>query len=263
MRSVARVIADVDGNGVTRIFDLVESAPIGFRMTRDALYLVGTAQGMLGADDISIDLIVREGATLCVRSAAATIAYASVGARLSIRCHVEQGAHLDWYPEPIIATHRCRAQVVAEVSIDRGGSLRWTEECLLGRSDESPGDLDLGLRIDYDGYALLRHQLAVGPSVLSWNGPAGVGGRRCVSYRVIVDAEEIDVTKKGREVQRERQHDGSSVSDALQDAQWAVLDLDGPGTAVVAVADDLVDLRRQMQCAEAVLRTRDLPLKGI
>jgi urease accessory protein len=229
MRASARLVVEADPLGKTRIIELTASAPLGMRMTRDALYLIGTAQGLVGDDDLELEITVRRGATLHVRSVAATIAYASNNAHLRITCFVETGGHLGWRPEPIIATHRCRVRVSSHIYLTKGATLEWNEECLLGRCNEEPGDLDLVCNIDYDHQPLLRHQLRIGSEAGGWDGPAGIGGYRAVGYCAFV----------GEDLETEARHGKG----------WAACNLDGPGFVISALATNLLDLREQMEQA--------------
>jgi urease accessory protein len=230
MRAHARVVAEADPRRPYRLVEMTDSAPIGLRWTRDAIYLVGTAQSLLAEDELLLEVVVRKGATLCLRSAAASIAYASSNARLTVSCSVESGGVLDWQPEPLIATHRCNATVRAEIALANGAGLRWNEEVILGRYEEPAGDLDLTVSVDHDGGPLLRHQLLVGSAAPGWNGPATLAGHRAVGYRVIA---------------------GTCARPAAASGEgWAVLELDGPGAVITVVAHDQAELRRRLTLAE-------------
>ena len=229
MRSSARIVAVADLRGTTRFTELRGAAPLALRVTRDALYLVSTAQSLLGDDEVDLEILVGKGATLRVRSAAAMIAYASKGARFSITAEVEESGLLDWRPEPIIATGRCETSIDAKISLQAGAALSWHEECLLGRFGEQPGELELGLFIDHDDAPLLRQQLRVGPRAQGWNGPAVLGCERALGYRVLAGS-----------WPRPRAAVGEG---------WGVLELDGPGTVISALASDLPELRRRIAAA--------------
>ena len=212
-------------------------APIGLRPTRDALYLVGTAQGLVGDDQLELDVLVKRGAELRVRSAAATIAYASNGAMLHYRCRVEQGATLDWRPEPVIATKRCSVTVRSTVSIESGGTVRWREEAILGRRGEGPGNLDLSLVVDHHRTPLVRHQLIAGSRLPGWDGPSGIGRHRFAGYELFVGEEIAPVNGTGPGWCRFTVGENAVVSNAL--------------------ADDFEELRRRLK--QASLGSCDAP----
>jgi len=224
-------VAEADDRGSCRIVEMAATAPLGLRETRDAVYLVGTAQGLVGDDDLELEVVVGPGATLRIRSAAATIAYSSRSARLALRCSVGAEGVLDWCPEPVIATRGCRTTISARIELDRDAGLSWTEECVLGRIGEPPGDLELSIAVDYAGRALLRHQLLVGSASPGWDGPAHLGTNRAVGYRVVAGSLESSLSGTGN--------------------GWAALELDGPGVVLSAVAIDHLALRRAMTEATA------------
>ena len=68
MRAVARVVAEPDGRGGTRLARLRSQAPLILRGTPESVYLVGGAGGPLGGDDLTIEIDVRPGAELTVRA---------------------------------------------------------------------------------------------------------------------------------------------------------------------------------------------------
>lgn len=236
MQARARIVAETDSTGSTRLVDMRDAAPIGLRWTRDAVYLVSTAQGLVGDDDLELEITVRPGATLHIRSAAATLAYASSGARLSIRASVGSGGTLNWRPEPLIATRYCDLTVNAEITLAGDASLDWTEECLLGRFGEEPGNLNVSISIDRAGRPLLRHQLLVGAASPSWDGPAVLGGARAVGYRIAV---------------------GGASRATGSGSDWAVMRLDDDSHVITGLAQDYASLRRAM--TEAQLDHRDEP----
>ena len=152
------------------------------------MFLVGTAASPVGGDEIEIRVTVGPGAHLVVRSAASTIAWASGGARLHLEVEVGAGGCLDWALQPLVASASCQYTQEAAVSLAPGAELRWAEEVVLGRHNEEPGDLDLRLDVDWDGLAVLRHRLAVGPAAPGWDGPAVLGGARAVATHLVAGA---------------------------------------------------------------------------
>lgn len=213
----------VDGRG--RMRRVVSAPPITFRRAADAVYLVGTAAGPLGDDDLAIRVEICDQGSLKVRSAAATVVYAGTGSRQKIEISLGHGAILDWHPEPVIATAGCHHLQDVRISLAAGARLDWTEELVLGRHGEMPGKIDLCLRVDLADRPLLRHHLAVGAP--GWEGPAVLGDERAVGLRLVIDsAEPPHTSTNGR--------------------GWAWLDLDSPGRLLVAHGADLAELRRRM-----------------
>jgi urease accessory protein len=105
------------------------------------------------------------------------------------------------------------------LSLDSTATLDWTDEVILGRHGEPPGELDLHLDVTIDGAPLLRHQLRIGPDHAGWDGPAVLGANRCIGLRLTT----------GR---------------PPHDRGW--MQLEGPGYLKVAVASDQIELRRSL-----------------
>ena len=180
MRATARLVAGCDGAGRTRLTELYGEAPLLPRLTGPGeVHLVGGAAGPLGGDELSLEVAVCAGASLTVRSVAATVALPGPGwSRLSVSVRVEAGGRLDWLPEPLIAAARCRHITVSTVDLAAGAVLVWREELVCGRYGEEPGDARLSTSVRLDGRPLYAGDLAVGPSAPSWSGPAVLGGAR-------------------------------------------------------------------------------------
>jgi urease accessory protein len=231
MHARARIVAEVDGRGGTRLAVLRGQAPLLLRRTgrdRDAtVHLVGGAAGPLGGDDLRLDIEVGPGARLSVRSVAASLALpgAKGGAsRLHVRAAVAAGAVLHWHPEPLIAAAGCDHDAVTEVHVADGGALSWRDDVVCGRHGEAPGDVRVTTTIRYGDRPLHRHDLALGPAAPGWSGAAVLGGRRAIGSLVAVDPAWADV--------------GPPAARVLgPDA--ALMPLAGPGFLATVVAPDI------------------------
>lgn len=221
----ARACLSVRPDG--RLGRVVSAPPLTFRSTGDTVHLVGTAAGPLGDDVLGLTVDVAAGATLRLRSAAATILYSGPGTSLSVDVAAGAGAHVDWRPEPTIATAGCHHRQATRVTVDATASVDWTEELVLGRHGEGPGYLDVRLDVDHGGRPLLRHQLIVGAP--GWEGPSGLGGHRAVGVRLLAGP--------ARPV---------NLPDPCCGPGWAGCELDGPGVLLLAVGRDLLELRDRM-----------------
>lgn len=231
MRAVARVVAEADGRGGTRLATLRSEAPLVLRATPGAVYLVGGAAGPLAGDDLAIEIAVGPAARLTVRSAAASVAlpgHPPGPSRLTVRATVASGGELRWLPEPVVAARGCDHRMGAMVDVAAGGRLEWREELVLGRHGEAPGSVASRLRVDLDGHPLLRHELALGPRHPHSLGPAVVGPARAIGSVLLIDPDWCD---------------GPPPASVLGPSA-AVLALDGPAVQVVALADDALALRR-------------------
>jgi len=186
----ARLVAE-RRDGRTRCSVLRSQPPLTMRPTAEALYLVGTAAGPLGGDDLRLHVTVSPGAELTVRSVAATTLLPGAhGGRSSARVDVAVGAggSLRWQPRPVIVT--AGADHVATTTIDLAGGARlwWREEVVLGRHREAPGSLLQRLRVNVAARPLLRNDLALGPRWPGSLGPAGTAGARAVGMILAVGA---------------------------------------------------------------------------
>jgi urease accessory protein len=186
MRASARIVAESDGRGGTRLAVLRGESPLLLRRTGGrgsgpgvTVHLVGGAAGPLRGDDLRLDVEVGAGAWLDVRSVAASLALpGSAGpppSRLEIRATVATGAVLRWQPEPLIAAAGCDHVAVTDLRVDAGGTLVWRDDLVCGRHGEPAGDVRIDTAVRYAGRMLYRHELAVGPRAPGWSGPAVLG----------------------------------------------------------------------------------------
>ena len=230
------------GYRLTRVRDC---PPVAFRATPDAVYLVGTAACPVGDDQVQVDVRVQAGATLAVRSAASTIAWASTGSSIDVDVSVEAGGSLDWRLQPLIASAKCHLTQRARVRLGAGARLRWAEEIVLGRHSEGPGWLDLRLDVDIDEVPLLRHQLELGPGSPGWDGPAVLGANRAIGFVLFAGTDAHSAGTGAQLAGAGAQLAGNGVHPATQTAGpgWAVMPLEGDGTLVTAVGRDLLDVR--------------------
>lgn len=229
LRAVVTIVAELDGRGATRFAVLRGAAPVSLRPTPDGLYLVGSAAGPLGGDVVRIDVEVRTGAALTVRTAAAGLALPGrdgAPSAVTVTASVGPGACLRWLPEPLVAVAGCRHTAVAAVRLADGAALEWRDELVLGRHDEPPGDVVTRVAVDVAGRPLVRHELRAGPSAPGWDGPGALG--RCRAAGSLLQA------GPGH---------GAATTAVLSPAA-AILALEGPGTLTTATAPDAPTLRR-------------------
>ncbi len=163
MEAQAHVIVEADGARL-RYRTLRSDPPLLLRPTADALYLVGGSAGPLGGDALALHVTVREGAQLTIRSAAATCLLPRNGERSTLEIHVcvEDGATLDWRPEPTISIAGSDHRQRTDIELHGTAQLRWMEHLVLGRWSEPSGQLSSSLRIERDGAALSHQDLEIG-----------------------------------------------------------------------------------------------------
>ncbi len=233
MRALARIVAEADGRGGTRLARLRGEPPLQLRHTPDGsgaatVHLIGSAAGPLGGDDLRIEIEVGAGAVLCVRTVAASIALPGrdgARSRVSVTAAVAGGGELRWLPEQLVAAAGCRHLAVSTVELADGARLLWREEVVCGRHGEQPGDAVISTSVSYGGAPLLRQSLTIGPGTPGWDGPAVLGGARATGSLLRVDP--------GAEPGRPQVLGPTAVR----------MPLSGPATLVSATADDAHQLR--------------------
>lgn len=173
--------------GTTRCSRLVSSPPLSLRSTPEGLFLVGSGAGPIGGDELSLDATVGPGASITLRSAAASMVLPGpAGAPSTMTVRATVAGSLSWRPEPTVLVAGCDHRATASISLAPGGRLRWREEVVLGRHDEPSGSLLQRVHIDVDGDPLLRNELPVGPRWAGSAGPAGLDGAGAVGSLVVV-----------------------------------------------------------------------------
>lgn len=232
------------GRGV-RIHEMTETAPLAWRRTPDAVYMVGTAASPVGSDDVTVSLRVLADASITLRSAAASVLWSGAGTRQGVRVTVEAGAELIWSPEPLIATTGCNHRQAVSVELHPTSRLHWRELIVLGRHGETPGDLESALRVTVAGTPLLHHVVAVGSGHPGWDGPAVLGSTKVLGQLVVA----------GPGMESTAAHAGTLGHGAPgTTAIWSVSPLAGPGVLATVSATGV-------GVAEAALAeaTRHLP----
>jgi urease accessory protein len=194
VRAFARVVAEPDGRGGTRLAVQHGESPLLLRRTGGrggpgvTVHLVGGAAGPLRGDELRLELTVGPGARLEIRSVAAQLALPGraglPASRYDIRATVAAGGVLRWLPEPLIAAAGCDHRTTTHVEVAEGGSVLWRDDLVCGRHREGSGDVTTRTTIRYAGRTIYRHDLAVGPRAPGWSGAAVLGGGRAIGTLV-------------------------------------------------------------------------------
>jgi len=172
-------------DGCTVLEELRAAAPLGLYPSPGPapgwaqVWLVGSAGGPLGGDDLELVVEVGDGAALAVGSVAASVALPGPApSRLVVRAAVGPGGSLVWAPEPLVVTGRADHAVDVLLEVAGTAHLWWRDELVLGRASEPPGRCTLRQRADLGGGPWARHDLTIGAP--GWDGGAVVGGHRAV-----------------------------------------------------------------------------------
>jgi urease accessory protein len=232
--AAASIIAERDARGATRLPVLSSQVPLVLRRTADAVYVVGGAAGPLGGDDLTLTIEVREGATLRIRTAAASVALPDRDGResvLRVKGTVGAGARLEILPEPVVIADGARHRLETRVSLAADAALVLREMLILGRHGESGGRCVSRIRADLGGTPLLRHELSVDGTDAASLGPAILAGQRAVGSVLIVEP------------------GWSEPPASAAAAGVAVMPLAGPAVLVTALAPDALTLRERVDWA--------------
>ena len=182
----ATVVAELAGDR-TRCTTLRSAPPISLRDTPDGLYVVASGAGPVGGDDLRLDIDVRHGASLVVRSAAASMVLPGPFATpSSLRVRAAVRGSLRWEPEPTILVAGCDHRAMTTIDLAAGATLLWRETVVLGRHCEPTGSLLQRLHVNRAGAPLLRSELPVGSRWPGAAGPAGTDGALVVSSLLVV-----------------------------------------------------------------------------
>jgi urease accessory protein len=214
--------------------------------------LAAGAAGPIGGDDLRLDVDVGAGASLVLRTVAATLVLPGPHgqpSRTVTTVRVAAGGVLIWLPEPVIAAHRCHHAAFTQVLLEPGARLLLREELLLGRHGEQPGRIRQRLRVCLGDCPLHDQEIALGPGAPGCDGPVVAGGRHALGSALLV--------APGWNL------DGMTTPAPLGGTDTALLPLSGPAALVAALAPDALALRHQLdegiRALEACLPSSESP----
>jgi urease accessory protein len=129
----------------------------------DTVHLVSAAATPLGGDSLSVRIVVEPGASLRVRTAAATVTLPGPTTLESHAIwHLEVAGDLDLDPQPTVVAAASRHITSTHLVLDGVGRVKLRERIQIGRSNEREGFWSGSLHADVDGSALLRHRIELG-----------------------------------------------------------------------------------------------------
>jgi urease accessory protein len=223
MRAHAEVVATRTGLARVR-----SEAPLTLRHAAGELWLVSSAAGPLGGDDLCLDLEVGPGAHLTVRTVAAAVVLPGTS-HWTVTARVAPGAVLEFRPEPTVVASGADHHLDFHADVAAGGRLVLREELVLGRYGECGGRVTARTTVDLAGAPLLRHEVRLDGADPLTASPAVLGPARAYGT-VLRCGEPAGVRDPG--------------SPPRTGPGWAVLTLDGPGELLTAIAATAGELRR-------------------
>ncbi len=127
------------------------------------VHLVSAAATPLGGDTINIRVIVKTGAALKLRSAAASVALPGPSTPTSqASWDIEVSGSLDVDLEPTVVAADARHVSTVALFLRDDGRVRFRERVQIGRCNEGEGFWSGSLRADLDDRPLLRHRVELG-----------------------------------------------------------------------------------------------------
>ncbi|MFD3655642.1 urease accessory protein UreD [Streptomyces sp. NPDC058620] len=246
VRATARITAAVS-RGTTTLPVLDGDGPFELRRLRSRgtearVCVVGAMSAPLGGDRLRIEATARQGATLHITSAAATLALrgpTTQHASYDVHLTVAEDAELRWLPKPLICAAGSNLRQTWTIDLAPTARFMLREEQVLGRTGEPSGRVATRLTVRRGGHVLLDQEAAYGPGAPGWDGPAVLADHRATGQILIVDPA---FEKKPPKVQL--------LSDTPRDGQAVLTPLVGPAVLVTAVAPDGLRLRHLLDTAQ-------------
>ncbi len=183
MRAVVDVRAEKGPGGRTTVTRLVSGPPLSARTTVDGVTLVASAGGPVGGDVVQVRVHVTPGARLRIGSAAAMVVQPALTggeAVLDVEVDLDDGALLEWCPEPTVVATGARLLSRVRVRMAESAQLTLREVLVLGRHGERGGTADLSLHVERAGLPLLRQDTLYNHPAAPSAGPAVLAGHRVI-----------------------------------------------------------------------------------
>lgn len=197
VHSTAHIVAVPDPRGGTALPVLHGRRALIPRRLRTAgpfarVVLTGSVNAPHGGDQLRLQAEVRTGAQLSLGTVSATLSLPGPRggtATSDILLRVDDDAELHYLPEPLISAAHSDLETTTCVELAPRARLMLREEQILGRANEPSGRLRTRLTVRLAGSPLLDQELAVGPGVPSWSGPAVLADYRMTGQLLIVNPE--------------------------------------------------------------------------
>lgn len=157
------------------------------------LYLLHPPAGLVGGDELEIELGLRSRSAALVTTPGATKAYRSAGAtsRVTARLNIGPGARLEWLPQETILFDGARVELDTRVHLEAGATFVGWDILCFGRpaANESYTRGRVGQRLEVwrEGSPLFCEHLDVHEGGALLDAPWGLAGR-CVMATLVVAA---------------------------------------------------------------------------
>jgi urease accessory protein len=175
LRTVVEVVARCGPGGRTVLPVLRAGGALAVRATGAGMvHLVGTAAGPLGGDSVELVVRVEAGASLTLRSVAASVvlpARTGLDSVTTVTVDVAPGGQLDLGLSPTVVTARAAHRTSVHAAVAEDAALRLTEQVVLGRAGEGPGRWTGTVRVERAGTPILHTSQELGPGGAGWAAP--------------------------------------------------------------------------------------------
>jgi len=186
------------------------------------VHLVSSAAGPLGGDELTLTVRVGPHASLTLAGVAATVVLPGPHgetSRTTVHIELDEGASIDYLPEPTVVTRRARHEARLVVTLAGDAHLRTRETVVLGRANEPAGELTTALHVTRCGRPVLRQETQVTTEVLL--------GKRVLATELST----------------------RDTRDTASGPWWSRTRLAAGGTLTTALADDAVTASRELGAA--------------
>lgn len=188
----ARIIAEMDETGATRLVECWGEPPLIPRRTSTGVHFVAGTAGPLGGDVLSTRVRIEQGACLRIGSIAPTAIRPGHGdspSRTDVTASVGPSAQLQWLPQPTVLLAGSRHRACCSIELAHGAELFWVEVLVLGDGGNPSGEIVARRSVDVAGLALSRQELRLGSGDPTVEGPSVYGSARVVGSFLAVHPE--------------------------------------------------------------------------
>ncbi len=171
------------------VVDQRSAAPFSLRQCGGRVLLASSAAAPVGGDELEMTIDVGPRARADVGSVAASMVWPGAdgdASSMRTRCEVGERGHLDLWLEPTISVAGSRHRATTVVHLDPTATCRVVEEAVLGRRGEPSGTLELSMRVERAGRAIVHHAEIFGPGVAGALSSVSVGSARYALTAVLV-----------------------------------------------------------------------------